>query len=83
MNIKTILAAAGAIAGIGGAYANVHAVSEKWVAITYNWYTPGGDLAFSATLNVAKSICNAPNGNLCLIGTAYSISMPPITLYRP
>lgn len=78
--IKLIFATVGALAGVTGAYAT-HRPGDAPGNVVYNWYVPDGQLAFIATVAVAKSACPDPGVIVCLRGTAANYA--PVTLFRP
>lgn len=79
--IKLFTAVIGALLGIGGAYATTRHANSKYAGVVYNWYL-NGQLAFSSTIEVAKSACFPGVKTVCLRGTATIFMVPPVTLMR-
>ncbi|WP_343746380.1 hypothetical protein [Chitinophaga sp.] len=80
--IKLSVSIVGALLGITGAYATTRHTSAKYSGPMYNWYLSNGELAFSATIEVAKSMCLAGFATVCLRGTAEAIQIPTVVLKR-
>ncbi|SKA47030.1 hypothetical protein SAMN04488128_10879 [Chitinophaga eiseniae] len=81
--IKMIFSVLGTLLGIAGAYATNNSRETGGNGVMYNWYISSGDLAFSATIAVAKSVCPYDGIDICLRGTASAYHQVPVTLFRP
>lgn len=79
--IRLFTAVVGALAGVTGAYATTRHIGIKYAGEVYNWYY-NGQLAFSATIEVARSACLTGVATVCLRGTATILLLPPVTLLR-
>ncbi|MGN7823495.1 hypothetical protein ACTJJB_25465 [Chitinophaga sp. 22536] len=80
--IELSIAVIGALLGVTGAYATKRHAGSKFDVAVYNWYL-NGQIAFTATIQVAKSACPTGLRTICLRGTATKYMVPPVTLWRP
>lgn len=80
--VKLFFSVLGVLLGVTGAYATRRHAVPQYGNIIYNWYIANGQLAFSATIEVAKSACIQGDAVVCLRGTATIIQQPSVTLLR-